>query len=130
MLAYKDPNHEGNSQKYHTGKTCVTKGCGQPAGTFWSPAWCFEHNADRMDRIGASLTDIALRAELLAMVQKETESLRSWAYETHRTMKAMVLASGGKIIIQNADKDRPIVSEGTTFGDTTTTYWMQAKKPA
>lgn len=30
-LAYADPDHEGNSAKYHTGKTCITKGCEQPA---------------------------------------------------------------------------------------------------
>lgn len=49
--AYKDPNHRGNSPKYHTRKPCVTPGCGKPAGTWWSPLWCFEHNVERIDRI-------------------------------------------------------------------------------
>lgn len=126
MDAYQDPNHQGNSSKYHTGKRCITKGCSNPAGTFWSPAWCFEHNVERMDRIGANLSDAVHRAELKAMVQKETETLRAWAYETHRTMRAMILAAGGTVTINNADKDRNITSESTQYGKDTTTFTMRA----
>jgi len=51
MAGYDDPKHEGNSQKYHTGKTCIVAGCNKPAGTLWSPFWCFECNVRRIDRI-------------------------------------------------------------------------------
>jgi hypothetical protein len=58
LIAYKDPNHRGNSAKYHTGKPCITPGCGKPAGTAWSPHLCFECNVERIDRINAGLKDI------------------------------------------------------------------------
>ena len=47
---YKNIEDEGNSKKYHTGKLCI-EGCGRPAGTAWSPYWCFECNVKRMNRI-------------------------------------------------------------------------------
>lgn len=55
MEAFEDPSHPGNSEKYHTGKPCYEAGCNRPAGTAWSPYWCFECNVERMKRIGASL---------------------------------------------------------------------------
>ena len=58
MKAYQDRDHRGNNAKYHTGKPCIEKGCDRPAGTAWSPHWCFEHNVERMDRITKSLDDI------------------------------------------------------------------------
>lgn len=57
MLAYQDPNHRGNSPKYRTGDKC--RDCDQPAGTWWSPLWCFECNVKRMDRIDRQLKSIA-----------------------------------------------------------------------
>lgn len=56
MIAYQDPNNKGNSPKHHTGKKCVgdmgvVKKCDKPAGTAWSPYWCFECNVIRMDKI-------------------------------------------------------------------------------
>ena len=50
MAGYDDPKHEGNSAKHHTGKECI-EGCGRPAGTAWSPYWCFECNVDRINKI-------------------------------------------------------------------------------
>lgn len=55
MKAFEDPNHEGNSEKYHTGKICITEGCENPAGTAWSPFWCFECNVERMKRVSRQL---------------------------------------------------------------------------
>ena len=55
MNAYENPNHEGNSSKYHTGKTCIKPGCNNPAGTTWSPYWCFECNVKRIKRIDGQL---------------------------------------------------------------------------
>jgi hypothetical protein len=73
---YADPNHEGNGAKYHTGKPCIETGCERPAGTWWSPHWCFEHNVERMDRISASLDDIILKRRLEQMVHDATAELR------------------------------------------------------
>lgn len=55
LLAFEDPDHEGNSAAYRTGKTCIEKGCDEPAGTKWSPLWCFKCNVERIKRISASL---------------------------------------------------------------------------
>ena len=44
--------------KYHTRKKCVEPGCNNPAGTAWSPHWCFLRNAARMNRITASFESI------------------------------------------------------------------------
>jgi hypothetical protein len=57
MAGYDDPNHEGNSAKYHTGKLCI-EGCGRPAGTAWSPYWCFECNVERINRINEQFEQI------------------------------------------------------------------------
>ncbi len=53
-----DPDHEGNSAKHHTGKNCIEKGCVRPAGTLWSPLWCFNHNVERMRRIDRALAPV------------------------------------------------------------------------
>lgn len=61
LPAYKDPDHEGNSKDHHTGKPCVEPRCDRPAGTAWSPYWCFECNVERMDRIDGNLEEIRRR---------------------------------------------------------------------
>lgn len=40
-----------------SGRLCV-EGCGQPAGTWWGPYWCPEHDMERLDRISASFAAI------------------------------------------------------------------------
>jgi hypothetical protein len=57
-IAYRNPRHKGNGKSHHTGKLCI-EGCGRPAGTAWSPYWCFKCNVIRMDRISAGLQEIA-----------------------------------------------------------------------
>lgn len=57
MAGYDDIKHEGNSEKYHTGKLCI-EGCGRPAGTAWSPHWCFECNVERINRINGQFERI------------------------------------------------------------------------
>lgn len=52
---YRDPNCEENSAKYHTGKKCIEKYCRNPAGTAWGELWCWQHNAERLDRIDKTL---------------------------------------------------------------------------
>lgn len=56
MRVYKDRKHEGNSEKYHTGKKCIE--CDNKAGTRWSPLWCVDCNIRRMDRITAQLENM------------------------------------------------------------------------
>lgn len=126
MLNYENRKHEGNSAKYHTGKTCAEKGCEKPAGTFWGPLWCFDHNVERMRRITSALDDAVKRAEIAELVDKQTASLRDWAYEMSKTIRAMVLASGGELTIKNADKNRSVASESVSYGKETTTYRYRA----
>jgi len=59
LEAFEDPNHPDNSDRYHTGKPCITKGCNKPAGTWWSPLWCFECNVQRIRRIDSFLDTIS-----------------------------------------------------------------------
>lgn len=54
--AFEDPDHKGNSEKYHTGKICIEDGCDNKAGTAWSPYWCFKCNVTRMNSISESLS--------------------------------------------------------------------------
>lgn len=58
MKAYKDPNHEGNSSKYLTGKKCIELDCENPAGTRWSPHWCFSCNVERIERINGQFDNM------------------------------------------------------------------------
>jgi hypothetical protein len=51
MSGYDDPLDPRNGAKYHTGKPCVEPGCEEPAGTAWSPHFCFKHNVERFNRI-------------------------------------------------------------------------------
>jgi len=57
-VSYNDPDDDGNSSKYHTGKECIEKDCDNPAGTAWSPHWCFECNTKRIDNIKKSIDEI------------------------------------------------------------------------
>lgn len=42
-----------------SGRTCIEQGCDEPAGTSWGPYWCPEHDEERLNRISASLSDLA-----------------------------------------------------------------------
>ena len=57
MEPSEDPNNEGNSIKYHTGKLCI-EGCGRPAGTGWGPHWCQPCNAVRLKRISGQFENM------------------------------------------------------------------------
>lgn len=52
---YEDPNNPNNSATHHTGKECIELGCENPAGTAWSPHWCWQCNAKRLERVSAGL---------------------------------------------------------------------------
>jgi hypothetical protein len=75
---FEDPNHEGNSAKYRSGRSCHTKGCKEPAGTWWSPHWCFAHNVERIHRIEAGINDVLVSSKLRQMVDAETKTLRDY----------------------------------------------------
>ena len=57
MERFEDKNYDGNSSKHHTGKPCCIEGCVNPAGTSWSPVFCFECNVKRIKRIDAQFDD-------------------------------------------------------------------------
>lgn len=58
LLAYRDPDDRGNSTKFHTGTTCIVPECNDPAGTYWSPYWCFNHNVKRINKINDHLASM------------------------------------------------------------------------
>ena len=60
---YADPCDKRNAAVYHTGKECITEGCGHPAGTWWSPYWCFKCNTERIDKITAQVEAIKAKME-------------------------------------------------------------------
>lgn len=99
MKPTEDPNHEGNSAEYHTGKSCIVNGCKEPAGTWWGPSWCQKHNHERLERIGSNLDDMIRRNELKAAVEKETADLRAMLHDAYRENRALVVAAGGKITV-------------------------------
>lgn len=116
LLAFEDPNHEGNLSKYHSGKPCHTKGCKEPAGTRWSPYWCFKHNVERMNRISAQLEDFAEKAKWSDLVNKATADLRD-SYsrmfsELHSEKIAVIRAAGGEVTVTKDQLERKITSEG------------------
>ncbi len=78
QLAYADPQHEGNSAKYHTGKPCIEEGCENPAGTWWSPVWCFHCNVERIDRISRQMNEI-LNSMEATMIEEKGGDTRSGA---------------------------------------------------
>lgn len=79
LIAFEDPDHPGNSPKYHTGKSCIEEGCEHPAGTAWSPYWCFEHNVERIHRISAQMDQVVdnFKERALAAAQERNESNHS-----------------------------------------------------
>lgn len=54
-MDYRDKADEGNSSAHHTGRPCINRGCDNPAGTYWSVLWCYEHNVERMDLVNDRL---------------------------------------------------------------------------
>lgn len=41
-----------------SGLVCIESGCGKPAGTFWGPYWCPEHDKQRLERVTAQFHEI------------------------------------------------------------------------
>lgn len=97
MKPTEDPNHKGNSAEYHSGKPCIVKGCKEPAGTWWGPHWCRQHNHERLERIGATLKDMVEKAKLSALVNEAVTNWRATVDGLLRERNAILRASGGKI---------------------------------
>jgi len=38
-----------------SGRVCIERGCGEPAGTLWGPLWCPEHDAERLDHVSRQM---------------------------------------------------------------------------
>lgn len=56
-MTFDDPNDPGNAPEHHTGKPCVL--CQKrPAGTAWSPVFCFECNVARINRINKQFENL------------------------------------------------------------------------
>ena len=119
MEPARDPSHRGNSPEYHSGKPCRVKGCKAPAGTWWGPHWCQEHNAERLERIGANLNDMARKAELRAAVEKETADLRALLSKALAEVRALVVAAGGNITVLPEHRSAKVLAESvhTPKGD-------------
>lgn len=101
----------GNSAKYHTGKPCSVKGCTEPAGTWWGPSWCQNHNHERLERIGSNLDDIVKRAELRAAVEQETADLRRLLAAAYEEIHGLVVAAGGKITVTTAHRSAKLLAQ-------------------
>ena len=71
LKPFEDPTHELNGPKYKTGKKCIEPDCLSPAGTYWSPYWCFECNVKRMERITQSLEELAGNARGVAFPETD-----------------------------------------------------------
>ena len=97
VLPYQDPAHDGNSAQYHSGKSCRTKGCKEPAGTWWSPLWCFRHNVERMDNISSTLESMADKARFSELVNKACEDWRRTVGNLLNERNAILRAAGGKV---------------------------------
>ena len=48
---------QGHVCQQPSGRTCID--CDQPAGTLWGPYWCPDCDVKRLDKISASLKQIA-----------------------------------------------------------------------
>jgi hypothetical protein len=62
-MTFEDAKDPRNGPAYHTGEECVEKDCERPAGTAWSPFWCFECNVERMHRISGQLNNFIAQRE-------------------------------------------------------------------
>ncbi len=58
MKPWADADDPRNGSDQHTGKPCIEKGCDNPAGTAWSPHWCFPCNVERIQRIDAFFEEL------------------------------------------------------------------------
>lgn len=55
---WEDPGHPHNSSLHHTGEQCIADNCYEPAGTWWSPYWCFFCNRERIRKININFKEI------------------------------------------------------------------------
>lgn len=97
LVASHDPEHDGNSPRHHTGKSCIRQGCTNPAGTAWGKHWCFEHNVERLDGIEASLRAIGGNFEVRKIVAAEVAMLREHIARLEKQRDAAALMNWRRI---------------------------------
>ena len=115
MLPYQDPEHEGNSAKYHSGKPCHTKGCKEPAGTHWSPHWCFRHNVERIDNISSTLETMVEKAKLAELVDKAVADWRRTCGNLIAENRALIRAAGGRVTVTKQQLEAPESHSGCQY---------------
>lgn len=54
----------GHVCQEHSGRVCIEVGCDAPAGTWWGPYWCPEHDKERLDRISGQLEALVTDREV------------------------------------------------------------------
>ena len=96
MLPYQDPEHESYSVSRRRGKhRCL--GCGTPCTySAWGP-WCHPCNVARMDKIGATLHDMAERARFDEAVQEAVAFNRQVVERLLNERNAILRAAGGTV---------------------------------
>ena len=85
-MAFEDPSDPGNSSAYHTGNPCWEDGCENPAGTAWSPYFCFPHNIERIRRISKQLEELVemRKTKRKKKMSDKPELIPPWASPTEK----------------------------------------------
>lgn len=115
MRPAEDPNHEGNSAKYHTGKPCTVAGCLDPAGTWWGKHWCQRHNAERLARIGGALEDAVSRGKFHEAVDGAVGRLRFMCDRLIAENRALIAAHGGNVTLTDEHYSAETASESVSY---------------
>ena len=102
MEEYEDPDNESNSPKYHTGQECIEDGCTNPAGTAWSPHFCFECNSKRFKKIDAGF-DKLLKKFKEKVIMGETKTSVLWCLEKGVRVPRMIQPLETKIEMFDPD---------------------------
>ena len=50
---------DGHKCQKPSGRVCIESPCPEPAGTFWGPYWCPDHDQARLDGISKGFDEIA-----------------------------------------------------------------------
>lgn len=102
VIAYQDANHKS----YHGPKTVKCYGCGKSCSKSAWGNWCHPCNVKRLDRISATLDDMAARARFSEAVRKATEDRDHLIENLLNERNAILRAAGGKVTATK-DQHRP-----------------------
>ncbi len=62
---------KGHTCQAPSGRTCIEADCNLSAGTKWGPYWCPDHDRDRLNRVSASMDEIAASFDAAEQEQGE-----------------------------------------------------------